>query len=372
MTQHAKLSPSSSSRWLNCTASVKASSAYKNTSSSAAEEGTAAHQLGEICLKTGDSPDKYLNQNLSDAPNVIVDQEMVENIQDYVNYCRSLGGDMLVEERVDFSPWVNEGFGTSDCIIFKDDVCHVIDLKYGKGVEVYAERNTQAMIYALGVLNEYWFIHEVSSFVLHIFQPRRNHFDEWEISIEDLLIWADTVKEAANNIKTDNVTFNPGEKQCQWCQHKPNCKALQEFTEKVISAEFDDLDELPTPETVNHTVVLKHKALIESWLKAVEQTVFEKLNNGEKVDGFKLVKGRSVRKWGSEQEVIKTLTPELGDDLYIKKLLTAPQAEKLIGKGKFNENYADLVIKPEGKPTLAPESDKRPAIGDVTDCFDKL
>ena len=372
MTQHAKLSPSSSARWLNCTASVKASEQYANRSSSAAEEGTGAHQLGEICLKTFDTPDVYLNQILSDAPNITIDQEMVDNIQDYVNYCQSIGTNMLVEERVDYSPWVQHGFGTSDCIIFKDNVCHVIDLKYGKGVEVYAERNTQAMMYALGVLNDYEFLYDIDTFVLHIFQPRRNHFDEWEISTSDLLLWGEEVKEIAKNIKTDNVTFNPGEKQCQWCAHKANCTALQKLTEELITAEFDNLDELDAPEIVNHTLILKHKPLIESWLKAIEQTVFEKLNNGEKVDGFKLVAGRSIRKWGSEQEVIKTLTPELGEELYTKKLLTAPQAEKLIGKSRFNENYADLIIKPDGKPTLAPESDKRPAIGDVTECFDKL
>tara|TARA_R110002126_G_scaffold86957_1_gene209717 strand:+ start:41 stop:1156 length:1116 start_codon:yes stop_codon:yes gene_type:complete len=369
---HAKLSPSSSARWLNCTASVKASTSYANTSSSAAEEGTAAHQLGEICLKSGDTPDKYLGQSLSDAPTVTVDLEMVENIQDYVNYCRSISPIMLVEERVEFTPWVHDGYGTSDCIIFEGTTCHVIDLKYGKGVEVYAEENTQAMLYALGVLNEFEFIHDITTFKLHIFQPRRHHFDEWEISVEKLLAWGDEVKEIANNIKNNITTFNPGDKQCQWCAHKANCSALQKHTEKVISAQFNDLSELPAPEQVDHKLVLKNKALIESWLKAVEMSVFERLNEGEPVEGFKLVAGRSVRKWGDEQATIKTMLPSLGEDLYTKKLLTAPQAEKLIGKAQFNAEYGHLVVRPEGRPTLAPSDDKRPAIGDVTCNFEEL
>ncbi|AZU97907.1 protein of unknown function DUF2800 [Vibrio phage LP.1] len=373
--KHAKLSASGSSRWLNCPGSVKASEKYKNGTSKFAEEGTCAHELGEICLKSFDkNPSDYLGQTLNDAPDVTVDSEMVEHVEGYISYCRQFDGDMFVEEQVDFSQWVPDGFGTSDCIVI-GDVVHVIDLKYGKGVEVYAEKNSQAMLYALGVLNEYDCIYDFDDdqvFRLHIYQPRRAHFDAWDTTKRELMGWAQWVKERADLALNDDAPMVPGDKQCQWCPHKANCVALQKFTEDIITAEFENLD-LPQPEKVDIVNVLKHKSLIESWLKSVEQVVFEKLLAGEHVEGFKLVEGRSNRKWGDEQIAIDTLTEHVEEEkLYTRKFVTVPQAEKLIGKAEFNTKYGDLVIKPEGKPTLAPSSDKRPPIGDVSDCFEKL
>lgn len=371
-TVHAKLSASSSARWLTCPGSVKAIERYSASTSSFAEEGTCAHELGEICLRGNKDPSEFLGAALNDAPNVEVNSEMIEHVEGYIAYCRQFNGEMLVEERVDFSPWVPEGFGTSDCIIFKDGVCHVIDLKYGQGVEVYAEQNSQAMLYALGVLNEYDFIYEPEEFELHIYQPRRGHFDAWRISKADLLKWGEWVKERAALCLKDDAEFNPSEKACQWCAHKADCVALQKHTEQIIMSEFENLD-LPSPESVDVENVLKNKTLIESWLKAVEQVVFEKLNNGEHVDGFKLVAGRSVRKWGDEQIAITELTEKYDEDkLFSKKFVTVPQAEKLIGKSKFSAEFGDLVVKPDGKPTLAPASDKRPAINDVAEEFEKL
>ena len=371
---HAKLSASSSARWLNCPASVAASAQYENKGSSFAEEGTCCHELAEICLKTGDSPDKYLGQTLSDAPNIAVNREMLDHVQGYIDYVKSFEtktSSTLIEEQVRFDNWVTDGFGTSDAIIIDNGVCHIVDLKYGKGVEVYAEQNTQAMLYALGVLQEYEFIFDIDVFELHIYQPRRNHFDSWRISKDDLLNWGEWVKERAHLTTVKDAPFNPSDKACQWCAHKANCKALQSFTEKVIASEFDDLT-LDKPENVDHSLILKNKSLIESWLKAVEQAAYEKLSNGEDVDGFKLVAGRSLRKWADEQAAIDTLSNEFDDDkLFTKKFVSVAQAEKLIGKVNFSE-FSNLVVKPEGKPTLAPSNDKRPAVGDVSCDFDNL
>lgn len=372
---HAKLSASSSARWLNCPASVAASAQYENKGSVFAEEGTCAHELAEICLKSGNSPDKYLGKTLNDAPNVAVNREMLDHVQGYIDYVKSFEtktSSTMIEERVRFDDYVPAGFGTSDAIVLDDHICHVVDLKYGKGIEVYAEQNTQAMLYALGVLQEYEFIFDIDVFELHIYQPRRNHFDSWQISKSELIKWGEWVKERAALTRQDDAPFNPSDKACQWCSHKANCKALQSFTEKVISSEFDDLT-LDKPEKVDHSLILKNKSLIESWLKAVEQAAYEKLSNSEEVTGFKLVAGRSLRKWGDEEEAIKVLSEKAGEDkLYTKKFVSVPQAEKLIGKAEFNKLYSELVVKPDGKPTLAPANDKRPSLGDVSCEFDEL
>ena len=372
MAAHAKLSASSSARWLNCPASVKAIQPYKNTSSKFAEYGTCGHELAEICLNDFDkSPHAYIGQTLSDAPTVKVDKEMIGCVEGYIDYVRSFDGDLFVEERVDYSEWVKEGFGTSDAIVVNDNTCHVIDLKYGKGIEVYAENNTQAMLYALGVISNYGFLYEFEDVVLHIYQPRRSHFDTWSTTRTELLKWAEWVRERALLSEQDNAPFNPSEKACQWCAHKVKCVALMKHTEAVISAEFDDLD-LPSPDSIDIDLVLKNKTLIESWLKAVQQHAFDKLSNGEKVKGYKLVAGRSSRKWVDEGEAFKALQTNYDkDELETRKFITVAQAEKLTGKASFSE-YIELVIKSEGAPTIAPESDKRKPIGDVSCDFENI
>lgn len=374
--KHAKLSASASVRWLNCPGSVRMCEQYENKGSSFAQEGSAAHALAEMCLK-GEvkQPNDLLGECLSDAPNVTVNKEMVDHVECYIDYVNSLvtkGSTLVVEERVDLSPWVKGGFGTSDAIILNDGTCHVVDLKYGQGVEVYAENNSQGMLYALGVLNEFEFIYDINKIVIHIYQPRRNHFDEWEITTKDLIKWGEWVKERALLTEQKDAELKASEKACQWCAHKANCTELKRFTEEVICSQFDDLD-LPSPDSVDIGNVLKNKSLIESWLKAVEQSAYEKLMDGEDVPGYKLVEGRSFRKWASEQDAEKTLSSVVSeDDLYTKKLLSVSQAEKLIGKAKFKDELSTLVIKPEGKPTLAPVSDKRPPVGDVSCEFEKL
>lgn len=377
-TTHAKLSASSSARWLNCPGSVKACERYENKSSSFAEEGTCAHELAEICLRDSKSASEFIGANLNDAPSVTVTSEMVDHVQDYVNYVNSLQtktSSLLVEERVSFSEWVSDGFGTSDAIVLDDGVCHIVDLKYGRGVEVYAKENSQAMLYALGVLNEFEFIYDIDTFVLHIYQPRRNHIDYWEITKRELLRWGEWVRRQVSLCESDDAPLVPSDKACQWCPHKANCKALEKFTESVIGSEFDNLD-LPNPEEVDVANVLLNKSLIESWLKAVEQAAYEKLlsgDAGELGNHFKLVEGRSLRQWGDEKTAISALSENYSDDeLYKKAFVSVAQAEKIVGKAKFNKDYGSLVVKPEGKPTIAPIDDKRPAVGDVADFFDNV
>ena len=371
MTLHAKLSASGSSRWLNCPGSVKAEDGYKDKSSSFAIEGTAAHELADICLKSGDSPEKYLGETIE---SIVVDSDMVEHVSGYIAYVKSYSGEHFYESRVDFSPWVPEGFGTSDAIIIQDNKVIILDLKYGKGVSVDADNNTQGMLYALGVYNDYGYLLDgVESFEIHIYQPRTNSFSQWEITLSDLLKWGEWVKLQADLALSNDAERVPGEKQCQWCKAKADCPKLAQFTQEVIMCEFDNIDDLDNPDKLTNTqkrLALENKKLIVGWLDAVESDVKNTLMNGGKFDGFKIVAGRSLRKWSDEESAEKALLSlKSEDEVYTKKMVSVAQAEKLVGK-KNIDVISPYIIKPDGAPTLAPESDKRPCITDVSDMFE--
>ena len=378
-TVHAKdFSASASARWLSCPASVIEVRNYENRTSSAAEEGSSAHQLGEIGLMADHTYEDlltYIGKTLSDAPTVEVNKEMVDYVWGYIEYCRSFEGDRYVEVQVDYSPWASEGFGTSDFICIGEERGYVVDLKYGKGIAVSAENNTQAKLYALGVFNDYDMIYEFDDeyvFEMHIYQPRRDNYSVAEITVGELKAFGEEVREAVAKSMGDNPEYHPTEKGCLWCAHKVNCTALQKFTEETIGSLFDDLT-LPNPVEVDHEKVLRSKPLIESWLKAVEQHTFERLNNGENVEGFKLVAGRTTRKWHDEAQAALELAEVAEEEkLFTKKFLTVPQAEKLLGKAKFKEAFTDLVNISDGKPTLAFAEDKRSDIRDCTNEFENI
>ena len=374
MAAHAKLSASGSARWLNCTGSVKAENAVTlaERSNPAAEYGTCAHELADIILSTGDNIENYLGEKLQDAPNVPVDDEMIEHVQNYVEFVQSFGGDQFYEVRLDYSHLVPEGFGTSDAIAVVDNVLHVIDLKMGKGVIVDAENNSQGMLYALGAVEEYGYLYDFDKVVIHIYQPRVHNFSSWEISINDLLKFGQYVSEQASEALSDNAPRTVGNKQCQWCKAKANCPALKQHTEKVIAAEFDDLEDLPLVDTLDNktlATILDNKKLIESWLKAIEDHISDTLHSGDTFDGYKLVAGRSLRKWADSDTAQSELIELLGDNAFEKKLLTVAKAEKALG-AKRKKEMDHLIIKPPGKPTLALESDKRPAIDNCSNDFE--
>ena len=366
---HARLSASSSARWLNCTASVDQVSKYPNKSSPAAMEGTAAHELGDLCLSNPDKlPGEYLGKYLKDEPSIMVNAEMILHIQDYVDYVHSFMNPtsvLMVEAQVSYSDYAHKGFGTSDVVLINDDVCHIIDLKYGRGISVDADNNTQLMLYALGVYQEFYFKYDFKHFELHIFQPRTKNITQWSISLNDLLIFGEKVKKASYDILNDSTTYAPSDKACQWCNHKGNCNALQKHTEKIIGSEFEDLTLAPV-ETVDYKSILDNKSLIESWLKAVEEIAFDKLLNDEPVNGYKLVQGRSTRRWSKDENLIKLLEHDLGDKAFTKKIISPTQAEKIYNKTDFDK-LAEFIIKPTGKPTLAKESDKKESINCIND-----
>lgn len=376
---HAKLSASGSSRWLSCPGSVRACASIESKSRAsetnpAAEEGTCAHELADICIRNDASPHDYIGKTLSDAPSVVVDKEMANYVSDYIDYCLRLGGDYFPEERVSFDKYVPDGFGTSDFFTFTTDesgntTCDIIDLKYGKGIAVHAESNSQAMLYALGVLQEYDHIFDVNTFNLHIYQPRISNISCWTISTDDLICWGETtVKPLAIEALGDNGRMIPGEKQCQFCSYKAHCRSLLEFSYNAVGADFNKVstgDDFPQVDKLGTDAIghiLQHKSLIESWLKSVEKRAYEELNNGSSIEGFKLVHGRSSRKWIENEHLISTLTDLIGDDVYTKKLITPPAIEKMIGRAKYEELVKPHVQQSNGSPTIAKSSDKRKSI----------
>lgn len=372
MTAHAKLSASGSARWLNCPGSVNAEKGIRDKSSFFAQEGTAAHALAEHCLVNSVDAASQIGETFE---GFVVDNYMAEFIQGYVDYVLQFTGEHMYEVRVDFSPWVPEGFGTCDAMIIQDDgTLRVIDLKYGQGLRVDAEDNTQAMLYALGAYEDFGHIYDIDTIEVTIHQPRLDHVSEWTITVNDLLTWGEEVKRKAAECLEPNAPRNASDKACQWCKAKPTCPALKTLTETAIITMFDDVGAATMPPTDKLTdeqlkQALQHKKLITGWLDSVEAHIVERLTEGQDFDGFKIVEGRSLRKWSDEASAIATLSDQYDDDVIFKKsFLSVSQAEKLVGK-KNTLTIADFIVKPPGKPTLAPESDKRPAINLTNDDF---
>lgn len=369
MTAHSNLGPSSAHRWLVCGGSVAAIAALpeRNETSPFAIEGTIAHELAETALRFGQAA-------LDDADN----REMADFVQVYVDYVNAVADDaelVVFERRVDFSDWVDGGFGTADAIAVVGKTLHVMDLKYGMGVRVDAEENPQGMLYALGAYAEIAALRPIDDVTIHIIQPRLDHISTWSISVDALLRWAEWAKQRAEVALSDNAPRVPGEKQCRFCDVKATCAALKVHTETAIMADFDDLNALRNPDTLTDAqvrAVLEAKALIDAWLSSVEAHVKARLESGEPFDGFKLVEGRSNRAWSNDDEAQQKLVDLLGEKAFTDPRLISPaQAEKALGKSKAAE-ISGLITKPRGAPTLAPESDKRPSYGVTASDFDDL
>lgn len=367
MTLHAKLGASNAHRWLHCSGSVKAEQGYDNKSSPFAIEGTAAHELGELALIAGAEPSEWIGRPLIENSEWVVDEDMAHHVTTYTDYVRqaSMGADNVeYEQRVSYADWVPGGFGTADVVILKGDTIHVCDLKYGKGVQVDAENNPQGMLYALGAYAEFGFVSDFKTVKISIIQPRLDHISEWSISVKDLLKWAEWVSQRAEIALSPDAERTPGEKQCRFCNAKATCPALMKYTEDIIMADFDDLDDMPSPDKLTDNQlrkVLEHKGLIEGWLTSVETVVQERLESGHGFDGFKLVEGRSLRQWESTDAAETVLADLLGDKRYSMKLLSPAQAEKMVPKDQ-RKRLEVAIVKPAGKPTMVRESDKRPAI----------
>lgn len=370
---HSRYSPSSAHRWLNCSASMAFEDALEGEEQTSpyAAEGTAAHALAERVLRTGIKSCKgLLGEEI--APGHVVDHEMAHYVQIYVDDIRRQGGELFVEAEVRYDQWVPTGWGTSDAgiIIPSRKLAIINDLKYGRGVRVDAEDNVQMKLYALGFYQDYGFLYDIEVFELIIHQPRLDHRSTWSIALPELLTFAEEAKAAAQAIETGERRFNPGEKTCQWCPGKPTCKAYANFIASQIGAEFDyDTGEIRTvdvgslsPEELGRIYgSLDHAA---HWIQSVKAHVDSLLGSNVAVPGWKRVKGgRRTRFWKDETAAENTLKSMRlkQEDMYTQGLRSPAQLEKVLTPRRW-KRLQNLVGWSEGKPTVVPESDPRPAI----------
>ncbi len=373
--KHSLLSPSSSSRWLTCTSSVEAGKAYPNTTNSSAEWGTQTHFIGEqllngVEINVGDALRESGNAEFT------VDNERLTCATEYADYVNSFidkNSVVLIEEKFDLSCIAENTAGTSDATVLNGNHLHVMDLKTGHGI-VMAENNTQLMLYAIGAIEELEDIYDIDMITLHIVQTRAGHLDTWELHYEDLMKFKAYAQAQAKDIIEDRTTFSPNAKACQWCPHKTNCEALKQHVDNTMKGAFDNLEEIDGKadliDTKHIASILKNKDLILGFVKAVEEVALEKMQEGIEIDGFKLVESKTNRKWIDEAEIAVYLNRKIKPaDLWVKKLIPMTKILKLRPKDKKLEA---MLHKPEGKPTVAPMSDKREPIGKVCDDFDIL
>ena len=361
--QHAILSASSAHRWLNCTPSVKHCETFEDKPSEYAAEGTEAHELCEYKLKTAlgmeaDDPTPKLSR---------FNDEMDECATGYASYVLEQVNEasktcsdpkVLIEQRVDFSRWVPEGFGTADCVIIADGTLRVVDYKHGLGVLVEAEMNPQMMCYALGALEIFDALYDISKVSMTIYQPRRENISTFEISSEELLTWADKVLNPAAKLAFEGKgEFRCGE-WCGFCKAKHRCRARAEENLLMARHEF----KLPALlDDIEIEVILSKVDELTSWASDVKDYALQSALGGKSWSGWKLVEGRANRRYTDENEVIKAVC-EAGFDPFEKKVLGITAMQKLLGKTKFEKLLSAYIEKPQGKPTLVPESDKRPEI----------
>ena len=363
---HALLSASSSHRWLACPPSAVASEAYPEQDTDFTREGTLAHEVAEYVASltnlAGAQITAILLRNGQE-----VDQEMSDCAIAYRDYIQELKHSddaiVLLERKVDFSPWVPGGFGTCDCIIIQDDVLTIIDYKYGQGVPVSAVDNPQLKLYALGALNDYGFAVDVKEVEMHIFQPRINNVSSFKISVADLIAWADeTVKPTAEKAAQGKGKYQEGT-HCTFCPHAGRCRKLSNACKEFV--ETHDLRvAVPILTPFEMAEVLQMEPLINLWLRRIKAQALDSMLNGTEIPGYKVVEGKlGNRKWSNEVDVFNVLTGAGYDrqDITETKLLSPAAMDKVLGKKKVAELLPRFIERAPGSPTLAPETDKRPA-----------
>lgn len=363
MGKHAILSASGSHRWLNCTPSARLELEFENTTSEAAREGTAAHALCEHKLK------KFLKKRSKRPVSDYNSDEMEECTDAYVEFVMEQYEEakksckdpvILIEQKLDFSCYVPDGFGTGDCIIISDDKLHIIDFKYGQGILVEAEHNPQMMLYALGTLEIYDALYDIKEVSMTIFQPRRENVSTWTIPIEELKVWAEEeLKPKAQKAYDGDGEYLPGE-WCTFCKAAVKCRARAEEKMRLARMEFRMPPLLTDAEIEEVLTVLPD---LTKWANEITAYATEAaIHHGKEWNGFKVVEGRSNRKYRDELLVAEAAKEHGYTDIYRQSLIPMTEMQKLMGKSTFEDILGALIYKPPGKPTLVPNTDKRPAI----------
>ena len=375
MPKHAYLSASASHRWLACPPSAKLCANILDQASEYAQQGTDCHELCAYLVE------KALGKDVIDPTENLTyyDAEMQNCAEEYRNYvleqieaakefCKD--PQVMIEQRLDFSRWVENGFGTGDCVIVADEVLQIIDYKHGLGILVSAGDdehggNSQMMCYALGALEVFGDIYDINQIKMTIFQPRRDNISTYTISKKNLLKWADEIlAPTAQLAYVGKGEFNAGN-HCTFCKVKATCRKRAEYNLELAKYDFE------MPATLDDTeiaAILEKVDEMISWGNDIKDYALQQAQSGVHFEGWKIVEGRSKRKYTDENAVADTVK-DAGFDPYEKKLLGITAMSTLLGKKKFEELLGGLIYKPPGKPTLVPESDKRPAMNTAKDDF---
>lgn len=375
MPKHAYLSASASHRWLACPPSAKLCANIADQTSKYAQQGTDCHELCAYLVEKALGravTDPTENLTFYDAEMQICAEEyrnyVLEQIEAAKEFCKD--PQVMIEQRLDFSRWVENGFGTGDCVIVADEILQIIDYKHGLGVLVSAGDeehggNSQMMCYALGALEAFGDIYDINQIKMTIFQPRRDNVSTYTISKDDLLKWAEEVlAPTAQLAYTGKGEFKAGD-HCQFCKVKATCRKRAEYNLELAKYDF----EMPaTLDDIEIAAILAKVDEMISWGNDIKEYALQQAQSGVHFDGWKIVEGKSNRKFTDEAAVVFKVK-DAGYDPYEKKLLGITAMSTMLGKKKFEELLGELVYKPPGKPTLVPESDKRPAMNTAIDDF---
>ena len=375
---HAVLSASGSKRWLSCPPSARLEQTFPDKAGEAAQEGTLAHALAEARIRhwLGEISENGLTLRIdSIRHDALYSPEMGEYVSEYVDLCiekiNEAHGTALVEERLDFSRWVKNGFGTGDMVIIGDGVLEIVDLKYGKGVPVSAEGNTQMQLYALGAIEQYGYIYDFDHVRMSIFQPRNSGLSTQLMSVDELLAWGESIKPIAELAYAGKGNFKAGE-HCRFCRAAAQCRALADYNLEIAKLEFRDADLLTDDEVSS---VLERVDGLVRYAEKIKTFALAEALKGHKWPGFKVVAGRSNRRITDAAKAVKLLRGAgYADDVIYKPLeiQTITDLEKTITKKKFGEILGSVVEKPPGKPTLVPEDDERPEYDPVQSEFEVM
>lgn len=367
MGAHARFSPSSGKRYLSCPPSLRLEEQFEDEQSPYAAEGSAGHAMAEYLIN------KHLKKRTRRPVSDYYTEELMEAVEEYASYCigqieqaRAVCGSpfISVEQKVSLEEHIEGCFGTADMVIATDGKLQIIDLKLGKGVVVDAEENIQLMIYGQGVLDMVSALYDISTVELTIVQPRLEHFSTWEISADDLRKWtAEVLEPGARMALAGEGEYKAGD-HCRFCRARFKCRARADEYLKLAQAEFAEPPLMSDEEIAE---VLKKADALKRWAEEIyTYAQNEAVVNHKEWPGFKLVLGRSNRKYTDETDAAEAAKKAGYTDIYKQSLIGITEMEKLMGKKKFNEILGNYVYKPDGKVTLVPDSDKREAVKTAT------